>query len=96
MTERTSLSTKCPFFDRGKAVITTKAQDCLKKNLGAATLTVFKAHFGQQCTWQVTLLEVVIALGVRIGASLAHGPANGPAVCGKEARGVRYFSSYCV
>lgn len=45
--------------------------------MGAATFTVFKAHFGQHCAWQVPLLEAVIALGVITGASLAHGQQMG-------------------
>lgn len=63
MTERTSSSTKCSLFDKGKTVITTKTQGCLKKlNRRTAMLPLlqsFKAHFGQHCTQQV-----VIALGV--------------------------------
>lgn len=49
-TERISSSTECPFFDKGKPVITTKTQGC-PKNLDWRTampplLQCFKARSG--------------------------------------------------
>lgn len=49
MTDGTSSSTKCPFFDKGKPVKTTKTQGCPNKLDRTTTLAIlqsFKAHFG--------------------------------------------------